>query len=66
MIYCIIHLVICMVQVEAALGNPFQAVAGGIPVGATLLGITAAHETGHQIAGRLRKAKIGLPFLIPS
>lgn len=37
----------------------------GLPFTVTLLGILFAHEMGHYIVGRLRKAPVSLPYFIP-
>lgn len=42
-----------------------QLLAGGLPFAGTLLGILLAHEMGHYIVGRMRKAPVSLPYFIP-
>ena len=50
--------------------NPTQSLLGqplalGIIYAGTLLGILAAHEFGHYLAGRFHKIAVSLPFFIP-
>ena len=42
-----------------------QLLAAGLPFAGTLLGILLAHEMGHYIVGRIRKAPVSLPYFIP-
>ncbi|MFN3706266.1 MAG: site-2 protease family protein [Thermoflexales bacterium] len=37
----------------------------GLMFGASLLGILGAHEAGHYLVGRLRGARVSLPYFIP-
>jgi membrane-associated protease RseP (regulator of RpoE activity) len=41
------------------------ALLAGLPFTATLLGILFAHEMGHYVVGRLRRAPVSLPYFIP-
>jgi membrane-associated protease RseP (regulator of RpoE activity) len=41
--------------------TPFK----GLPFALTLLSILLAHEMGHYVVGRLRKAPVSLPYFIP-
>ena len=43
-----------------------QPLALGLIYAGTLLGILAAHEFGHYLAGRYHKMSVSLPFFIPS
>ena len=54
-----------------ALANPTSSLLGqplalGLIYTGTLLGILAAHEFGHYLAGRFHKMAVSLPFFIPS
>ncbi len=54
-----------------AFQNPTQSLLGqplalGLIYAGTLLGILAAHEFGHYLAGRFHKMAVSLPFFIPS
>ena len=39
--------------------------ANGLMFGASLLGILGVHEAGHYVVGRLRGARVSLPYFIP-
>jgi membrane-associated protease RseP (regulator of RpoE activity) len=48
----------------ATLASP-AAMLRGLPFAATLLGILLAHEMGHYLVGRLRRAPVSPPYFIP-
>ncbi|MEE9217205.1 MAG: site-2 protease family protein [Anaerolineales bacterium] len=57
--------------ISYAAQNPTQSILGqplalGLIYAGTLLGILAAHEFGHYLAGRYHKMSVSLPFFIPS
>ncbi len=43
----------------------FRSLPSGIPFAVSLLGILAAHEFGHYLAGRLHHTHVTLPYFIP-
>jgi membrane-associated protease RseP (regulator of RpoE activity) len=56
--------VISTVFTGASLERPFN-LTSGLMYGTALMAILMAHEGGHYIVARLRKAQVSLPFFIP-
>lgn len=56
--------VICVVFAGAFNGQSLD-LATGLMFAASLLGILVAHEAGHYVVGKLRCAKVTLPYFIP-